>query len=398
MKIQTYGNKYLIRIRDQYLLTNESAKNIITDLYNTKNVKNTIENLRTKYNLDEETAIKWLEICNKPMKSFEEFKGDRIMFPKPFKIQWRVTNKCNLSCKHCYAMDATKAPIIDDYESVMKIVDKIIDNDTMEVSITGGEVLMLPMIREVLERLMNNNIFINIYTNGMLLDQHIDFLKEKKDLFKLFISIDGLKEGHEKIRGINTYDKLITNISKAIKSGCNVQTNTVINALNYKEIPQMIINLKDLGLRSMQFSYTVIEGNAINNKELLEMTEEMYNSLTSSMIEITTKLDNSIKIFYDPYNHKNINTRKINNDNKSVHWECTAGETRFTIIENGNVVCCPFFPEFTLGNIKNDTIDEIWSKVERTAFIDFRNNNSSSEKCAALMKGRVNSNVTFKFK
>ncbi|WDV48161.1 radical SAM protein [Clostridiaceae bacterium M8S5] len=394
MKIERYGDKFLIRVRDQYLLTNEIAKNIILDLYETRNVKKTIEKIKVDYDLDDQTIIEWLEICNKPMSQFEEYEGERIKFPKPFKIQWRVTDKCNLACKHCYAMNETELGCIDDYDTVMKIVDKIIENNTMELSITGGEVSTLPMIREILEKLMKNNIFINIYTNGMLLDEHMEFLKEKKDLFKLFISVDGSREGHEKVRGEDTYDKLLKNISLAVSNGCIVQTSTVINALNYQGIPDMILELKEIGIKAMQFSYTVIEGNAVKNKEILEMTQDMYDNLTINMMNLMDKLDGGIRIFYDPYNHNNI---QYENKNKSeTPWECTAGETRFTIIESGDVLCCPFFPEFTIGNIAEEEIIDIWNKRNRIDFIDFRNVNSSSEKCAALMKGRVKTNVTFK--
>lgn len=389
MKTERFGNKFLIRIRDQYILTNEIAKNIILNLYETRNVKKTMEKIKYDYDLDDQTVEEWIKICNKPIGKFEEYDGERIKFPKPFKIQWRITNKCNLNCKHCYVMKDIKLKSIDNYETVMKITNKIIENNTMEISITGGEIFTVPRIDEILQRFMDNNIFINIYTNGMLLDKYIEFLKERKDLFKIYISVDGSRQGHESIRGEDTYNKLLHNISLAIKNGCNIQTSTVINALNYKGIPEMIVDLKNIGVKLMQFSFTVIEGNAAKNNEVLEMTQEMYDYMTKSMVEMMNKLGEGIRIYYNPYRSKE-DTRKNTNTGT---WECTAGETRFTIIENGDVLACPFFPEFPLGNIKEESISEIWAKSDREGFNTFKNVNSSSEKCAALMKGRMKTNV-----
>ena len=72
-------------------------------------------------------------------------------------------------------------------------------------SITGGEPLMNPeFLFQLLDYLENRNVDrIDLLTNGTLLtDNIIDKLKQYKKLRRLQLSLEGLRETNDKIRGL----------------------------------------------------------------------------------------------------------------------------------------------------------------------------------------------------
>ncbi|MBI9014069.1 MAG: radical SAM protein [Clostridiales bacterium] len=391
MKIRELDNEFLIGLKDKYLLTNEMGMRIISLLDETRSVELTIERVKSIANIDYETAKKWVEMSNKWIYHFPEISDIPLDLRLPMKVQWRMTQNCNLFCKHCYNMNSGKKTI-DTHNHIMGIVNKLIEADIMEVTLTGGEILTIPFIDEVFQKLLDNDVYINIYTNAILLDEHIDILSMNKEQFKIFTSIDGVKEDHDRIRGIGSYDKTMKNIELAISKGCDIQTNTVINAINYKEIPRVVSILTSVGVKSLQFSYTVIEGNAKVNNDELQMTRDMYDEISNIMKNINEKSKDDVKVFFENY-HLNEQDNSNVIDDFDKPWRCTAGETRFTIIENGDVIACPYFPEFKLGNIGQNSIEEIWNSELKSKFVDFRDKNSSGNKCAALVRGKVVTNI-----
>lgn len=71
-----------------------------------------------------------------------------LPIPKSFYIQWHITERCNLRCKHCY-QDNSYINNELDFNSLCNILDSYIKTLKIwkirgSISITGGE----PLIRE----------------------------------------------------------------------------------------------------------------------------------------------------------------------------------------------------------------------------------------------------------
>lgn len=148
----------------------------------------------------------------------------------PTEIDLKLGNHCNLSCRMCssyssskyaaefkkirkdtgidYGMnDDEKNYVQDDWYNQEYFVTKfktIVDNGLRELKVTGGEPLMVPNVKKILDYCVSENkskdIFFTLITNGTLLSQ------EWIDIFLQFIhtniiiSIDGVKDTYEYIR------------------------------------------------------------------------------------------------------------------------------------------------------------------------------------------------------
>lgn len=127
-------------------------------------------------------------------------------------ITIRVTKGCNLKCIQCYSVSGQKLKNELSLEEIKNIIDQGKKLGVIRIFLTGGEPLIRPDIDEILKYADDNELAIYMSTNGTLFNKKIiSTLKNLKHLRTLQISIDGLKETHDLIRGVKgTFDKAIT--------------------------------------------------------------------------------------------------------------------------------------------------------------------------------------------
>ena len=300
-----------------------------------------------------------------------EYYEDNLELETPIKIQWKITKKCNLKCKHCYLGSLNN--VAPSKELVDKILKEIINSNVMEVTISGGECLTYEYIDYVIKRLIASKIKVTLFTNGLLLKQFLDKLNEDLTSYlNIYVSVDGLQKTHELIRGENTYKRTINNIEYAIKLGYEITTSTVVNSINYDEIIGMVQKLKEIGVKNVQLANVIIKGNA--DKKLL-ITHDMQLKLKEDIFNLYKEHPEYGYIFYtdvpDEEGHKKV--FKIQNGKYDFYgidnWRCTAGLARATIDESGKMYCCPFIEKSFIGDLNTNSLKEIWQNKNRYKFL-----------------------------
>jgi len=102
-------------------------------------------------------------------------------------LQIFITNNCNLKCKGCFARkvmgDSHENMSLEEYKVT---VIKFLDKGGKQINLLGGEPLLHPKLREILDFNRENEIKTTIYTNGYFLDK---YSKEDFEGIKLRISI-----------------------------------------------------------------------------------------------------------------------------------------------------------------------------------------------------------------
>ncbi|MEA2086845.1 MAG: radical SAM protein [Candidatus Caldatribacteriota bacterium] len=141
-----------------------------------------------------------------------------------------INDSCNLNCSHCSVANRDIPDLT--FEEVEIGLRRLYAMGMRYLYIEGGEPFLwrdngkslkdvIHLAREIGFR------FIVIYTNGTF--------PIIADANTVFVSLDGLKDTHNKIRG-NTYDRIISNIIKSPHK--KLLINYTINKKNEKEIEQ----------------------------------------------------------------------------------------------------------------------------------------------------------------
>jgi Fe-coproporphyrin III synthase len=167
---------------------------------------------------------------------------------KPFLASYKLTYRCNLSCQQCpFHQLRTAEPA---YPEVLATLNRLYLRGSRMVVFEGGEPLLWRdgdfTIREVIEQARRKFFSVGLTTNGTLpLDVCPDIL---------WVSIDGLRDTHNRLRGADIFDRVIANIRQCDHP--KLLAHITVNTENYREIPDLILFLSSLvkGI-TIQFYY-----------------------------------------------------------------------------------------------------------------------------------------------
>lgn len=111
---------------------------------------------------------------------------------------WEITRSCNLLCRHCLVDGGNGGHSRLDPD---KTVDALVELNTKEVLITGGEPLLHPGIFRVGSLLSRAGLTVGLCTNGTLIDGEAAQCIRDSGIRYILLSLDGSTPGaHESIR------------------------------------------------------------------------------------------------------------------------------------------------------------------------------------------------------
>jgi len=197
------------------------------------------------------------------------------------KIVVDLTNKCNLSCKHCGATKLKDCP-----EGVMLNFFKELNSDIIDsVDLLGGEPFLHPNIFEIINILNKKGILINIITNGQFNDDFINRISQN-NISSIFVSIDGLEKDNDNLRGKGSFKKADNFLKKIIKNNNRfhnisfIGVNTVINVYNKDNLIPFMLYLNGFGENiGWQINPLLGEGKAAENRDLFIKNEDEIDIL-----------------------------------------------------------------------------------------------------------------------
>ena len=148
--------------------------------------------------------------------------------PYDFLIQWHLTEKCNLRCRHCYqeGRNLEELPLAAIYRVIDEISDMLAAWQTdydLEFSpsfnVTGGEPFLRPDCFDILEKMTQTGFEIYILSNGTCIS--LDIAEGIADLGiqGVQVSLDGPKEIHERLRGRGSFDAALQGVRRLIEAG-----------------------------------------------------------------------------------------------------------------------------------------------------------------------------------
>ena len=175
-------------------------------------------------------------------------------------LELQITDKCNLRCKHCY-IGASKNKELS-LTKLEAVLDEFEAMQGLRLLITGGEPLMHSHFAEFNEMLRSYLFRKILFTNGLLLDRK---LREILNVDEIQFSVDGMENGHDALRGLGTFRKVMNSIEAALRAGHQVSISTMIHRRNLQEFDEMERLFKGLGVRDWTVDVPCPEGNMKDN-------------------------------------------------------------------------------------------------------------------------------------
>lgn len=164
-------------------------------------------------NKEDDEWIKTLRL-NKFFQSLEEYSNPTLQF--------HVTNKCNLRCKHCYMKCESGYSNELSYSEIITVIREFCDYGGKQIVFTGGEILLKKEFPEILKFSKEQGLYTIAITNGTLwTDPLIDEVSKYID--QIQVSLDGYNEDtNAQVRGSGVFDKALKCADKFLNKGTEV--------------------------------------------------------------------------------------------------------------------------------------------------------------------------------
>src|SRR6266550_4707562 len=159
--------------------------------------------------------------------------------------------RCNLACAGCgkiqYPAHILKQNLSP--EECFKAVDEC---GAPTVAIPGGEPLMHPQIKEIVEGIVARKKYVYLCTNALLLKEKIDLFTPSKYL-TFSVHMDGQKEHHDfSVCKEGGYEIAAEGIKEAVKRGFRVTTNTTLfDGADAKSVSAFFDEMMEMGVEGM---------------------------------------------------------------------------------------------------------------------------------------------------
>lgn len=318
----------------------------------------------------------------------------------PEEVGIQLTNRCNLRCKHCFQwnddgffnnMDhSAQCEEID-----IQLVEKIFAQTKKAKSLMylwGGEPLCYKWWDHLAELLAQDPRWSVLCTNGVLLDKKIDSILKISSSLAVLVSLDGFESENDFIRGKGTFKKVLDNIDmlldlkkKGIYKG-EISVNCVISESMAGKLYRFMEFFEQKGVNTVYFCFPWYLPHSTSERmdtyynENFNWLYKLDDNHIPSWHSYKYKLDLNVlpvllneiekinkrvwkvRIRYQPALEPNeiedfISGKEITAQNRK---HCLALSTRMNVLPSGEVTVCKLFPEFTIGSLKEESVNELW--------------------------------------
>jgi SynChlorMet cassette radical SAM/SPASM protein ScmF len=234
------------------------------------------------------------------------------------------------------------------------------------VKLTGGEPLLHPQIKEILELILAQNLSLSVETNGLLCTPELagEMATCKKPF--VAVSLDGADaETHEWIRGVDgCFEAALNGIRNLVKAGFRPQLMMTIMRRNKEQIEPLVRLAESIGVGSIKFNILqpIARGERMNKAGESLPIEELV--ILGKWVENILSASTSLSLYYShPLAFRPL--EKIFSDNGSGSSICRILNI-LGVLSNGSYALCGIgetVPELVFGHAAADCLEDVWNNT-----------------------------------
>jgi SynChlorMet cassette radical SAM/SPASM protein ScmF len=200
-----------------------------------------------------------------------------------------LSSSCNLRCRHCWTAPeySAGAPLQGKTIDIEALHDAVIEGKTLGLSnakLTGGEPMLHPRFKEIVNMLTAEGIEMNMETNGTLMNSEIaEYLKNYSKVGFISVSLDSPNPAeHDTFRGVKgAFMATLNGLDAMVAAGFkNCQVIMAVHRGNMHQMLDLTLLAKEHGAGSVKFNPVTKTGRGILMHEKGETLEfEEYINL-----------------------------------------------------------------------------------------------------------------------
>lgn len=284
----------------------------------------------------------------------------------PSRLHWDFTHRCNLRCKYCHkksiplilyesANSALKEEV--SIRLIRNVVKELADMNT-KLDITGGEPFLNKNIYELIQLSVSHNLEFDVITKRCFSEREVSRLKEI-GLRKITVSIDSpVTEKADFLVGKDNFlSDMLNSLKYLNRAGIEVRVMSLICNYTIKEFDEFIKLLDDLGVKAVllqEFNPANFSFSKKYNHEVLQYEDIL------SLSDYNRRL---IKDLVHDLPQRKVEVRDLIKAPGSLAEPnpCFIKQGSLFLRPDGKAMLCGQLQEFVVGDIKEQSIAEIWN-------------------------------------
>ncbi len=314
-------------------------------------------------------------------RSLAEF-GLRVpqRFVAPLFAVWNFTNRCNLSCKHCY-QDSSRSGLADELtlDEKLDLVDQMGSAHMPMLAISGGEPTVSPHLLAVLRQASRYHMHLTLATNGTTITPKLAGRLAEAGLRYVEISLDSVDPArHDAFCGREGFWQQAVQGAKTVVAtdGLRLGIAMCVHQGNFHEVRQMIRFAEDLGAECFAHFNFIPVGRGLRmvsgditpteREELLAILSEKMQAGGMGVISTAPQLGRvclagaALAEGRVSCSHAGSGSGVKARVVAKYLGGCGAGRTYVCIEPNGNVTPCVYMPHRIMGNVRQAPLLEIF--------------------------------------
>lgn len=309
-------------------------------------------------------------------------------------LYFRLTPLCNLHCLMCGQQGVkgvlkgdvmrSESKSIVPLERYKEIVDEITPHHPI-IYLWGGEPFLYPDLIPLAKYMVDKGLFVSVNTNGTFLEQYAEQIV-RDGWSTIFVSLDAFQDVNDAMRGKGSYDRVVRGFAALNRAKIKYKARypvlgvvTTVTNMNYLSLDQLAEASREFHLGVHIINLGTYTNNAIVEKQRRFMKEKLdtdidclegYNTGFNEGIDGHKLYDILQNIHNRNYGHPIITVPALNPEKIHQYYSelevpvrdhCIVPWCQANINYNGDVHFCADYPDYILGNIKEQSFSDIYN-------------------------------------
>ena len=286
---------------------------------------------------------------------------------QPTSVFASITNRCNLHCLQCdipLTGDRKAELTADQWKKIIGELRSWLGKTLIRWS--GGEPFVRKDLIDLIEYSSRSGVLTGVNTNGHYIDQKMAERMAEANVFNVNLSLDGMKKGHDFVRGPGQFDRVVAAARHLNKARQQTKTNTkiIIKVTVMETNLDELLDLCDLVASEGwdALSVSTLEETFSTSEPDVEWWKKsrLFVKDHKKLDDVIDRLKTRTDVMFNSQEH--LESMKAYYRNPEIptpsNFKCHVGRDHFRVAANGDVVMCPF--KGTIGNLAHQSPWEIW--------------------------------------
>ena len=281
---------------------------------------------------------------------------------KLYSINFEITARCNLNCRHCYinvpVSDVNAASAELPIEKISDIADQAVAKGAIWCLLTGGEPLLRKDFNAIYMMLKRKGLLLSVFTNATLVQEHHIELFKKYPPRDLEVTVYGAtRETFEKVtRKAGSFDWFMRNLRHLQDAGVNVRLKAMALRSNVHEMEKIASFCRNYTADFFRYDPNLhyrFDGDAARNEEI--KSERLSSEEIANLEQNDDERSQALQHHCDDL-MLHIDPAAV----RSKVFKCGIGSGGSIVIgpDGGLRLCSDLFHPEYMANLHRETLDE----------------------------------------